>query len=307
MKEPRSIQIWNPRTQRLEVEKVYGEASVRWMYETAIGRFLGETALSRRWMSQLYGSYQSTGLSRSKIQPFIEKFQVPMDEFVVESYASFNEFFVRRFKLGARSFPSNPSVMGAFAEGRYFAFADLNESTRLQVKGVELDPVRFLSDGTASRDRLAREFLGGSAWIARLCPVDYHRYHYPDSGKTSLSYPIHGPLHSVNPIALEADSAILLKNERRVAILETENFGRLAYVEVGATMVGRIEQTFSETQAFERGAEKGYFLFGGSTVVLMAQSRARDPRAPVPSSDLLNRSGEGTETLLRLGDPISEG
>ena len=121
--------------------------------------------------------------------------------------------------------------------------------------------------------------------IARLCPVDYHRYHYPDAGRTLAHYPVHGKFHSVNPAALRYSDAIFATNERYVSILDTENFGKLAYIEVGAMMVGKIVQTHPTDQPFRRGDEKGYFLFGASTVIVLGQPRRVETRFGYPGAD----------------------
>src|SRR6185437_6713 len=101
------------------------------------------------------------------------------------------------------------------------------------VKGAHLQPEVLLG-----RADVARAFEGGSLLIARLCPLDYHRFHYPDDGRTWDSYRIHGKLHSVNPLALKYRSEIFFTNERQVSLLETRHFGRIAYIEVGAMAVG---------------------------------------------------------------------
>jgi phosphatidylserine decarboxylase len=148
----------------------------------------------------------------------------------------------------------------------------------------------------------ARGFAGGPLFIARLCPTDYHRYHYPDDGRTLESFPVRGALHSVNPAALAFRGDILSTNERHVSILETKHFGKLAYIEVGALMVGLIRQTHDEKQPFHRGDEKGTFLFGASTVVLLGEKGAW-----IPDADLLEQtSTHRRETLVRLGQGIAK-
>ena len=289
------ITYWNRKAGRLEQEQVYGEGALRWMYETRPGRTLGEGLLSRRWISALYGAVQDTSWSARKVAPFIRQFNIPMDEYDVGRFASFNEFFIRRFKPGARPFTQDPRELAAFAEARYFAVDRLDPAQRFPVKGIALSASELLGDAT-----LAAPFEHGPAFIARLCPVDYHRFHYPDGGRTTRREHRAGPLHSVNPLALQFKPDILITNEREVSILQTAGFGRLAYVEVGATMVGKIVQTHPESTPFERGAEKGYFLFGGSTVVVLGEAGAW-----TPDSDLLEQSRQGRETLVRLGERIA--
>ena len=137
--------------------------------------------------------------------------------------------------------------------------------------------------------------------IARLCPVDYHRFHFPDSGSMVERYTLSGKFHSVNPVALKAQPTIFLENERCVSILKTDNFGYLAYVEVGALCVGKIVQSTNEMVRFERGQEKGYFLFGGSTVIVLGEKGKW-----LPDSDILENTRKGHETFIKLGACIGK-
>src|SRR5690606_18415701 len=109
-----------------------------------------------------------------------------------------------------------------------------------------------------------------------------------------------GQFHSVNPMALKIKEDIFIANERRVSILETENFGKLAYIEVGAICVGKIVQSFDETKSFKRGDEKGYFLFGGSTVIVLGQAGKW-----APSDDIIRNTQKGMETYIQLGDEVA--
>jgi phosphatidylserine decarboxylase len=288
------ITFWNRRTGRTEQELVYGEGAIRWIYETKPGQALGEIFLSRRIVSAVYGSVQDTPWSARKIAPFVKQFAIPMNEYEDVPYRTFNEFFIRRFRAGMRPFTTAPTELAAPAEARYFAIEKLSPDQRVQVKGIALTATELLGDAT-----VAAAFHGGPALIARLCPVDYHRFHFPDDGRVVSSTRHKGPLHSVNPMALQFKPDILITNERQVNILDTAHFGRIAYVEVGATMVGRIIQSHAMDQPFRRGDEKGYFLFGGSSVVVLGE-----PGAWVPDADLLQQTAEGRETLVRLGERI---
>jgi phosphatidylserine decarboxylase len=290
----REILFWNRRTRQIEAELVYGEQWLRRGYSTAIGRALTSTVLSSKPFSQAYGAYQSHSLSRKKIAPFIRDFKIDMSEYEGSDFKSFNEFFIRPFRPGKRPFVQDPGKLAAPAEARYFAYDRIREEERFPVKGKFMSAIGLLGD-----EALAKPFIGGPMLLARLCPTDYHRYHYPDSGKVAKAYTVQGPLHSVNPVALAERPDILVTNERRVAILETQNFGKLAYIEVGALCVGKIVQSHDEAKPFSRGDEKGYFLFGGSTVIVLGE-----PKAWRPSADLLEQTQVGRETLVRLGEEV---
>lgn len=291
------IQYYNRKKGLIEEEKVYGEKGIKWLYETSLGgRFANY--LAGTFTSNTYGSYQDLALSRNKIQPFISKFNIDMDEYQPEDgrsesdpYSSFNQFFIRRFKDGKRSFSSVDNDFCAPAEARYFAYDNLSDEERIPVKGKYLSPKEVLRD-----ERWYPEFANGPVLLARLCPVDYHRYHFPDNGSFLDSYPVKGKLHSVNPIALKWKPQIFAENERHVSILKTEKFGKIAYVEVGAMMVGKIVQSCKKNY-FSRGEEKGYFLFGGSTVIIFGQKGAWRP-----DHDIIKNTKSGIETYLQLGE-----
>lgn len=289
------ITFWNRASQREEVEQVYGDAGVRFLYANSVGQKIADWILSGSLPSKLYGAYQSSPSSKAAIPPFIAKFKIPMAEYVDPGFRSFNDFFIRKFKPGVRKFVETSGKMPAPAEARYLAFERVSVDQTFPVKGSQLSPEALL--GNAER---AKPFLGGSVLIARLCPTDYHRYHYPDNGRTLEHYSVAGRLHSVNPWALRYRDEIFATNERRVSILETENFGRLAYIEVGALLVGKIVQTHDESQPFKRGDEKGYFLFGGSTVIILGE-RGRWK----PDADLLEQSAQHRETYVRLGEGVA--
>ncbi|MBL4760857.1 MAG: phosphatidylserine decarboxylase [Mariprofundaceae bacterium] len=298
------IQIFNRHENKMDIEKVYGDAVVKFAYANPIGRLLG-SVIASKMLSQLYGKSQDSLKSGQKVAFFIKNFHIPIDQYekgsfkdnpVETSYQSFNEFFIRKFQEGQRTFTQKHDEMGAFAEARYFGHESMTDDLNIPVKGSMLRAVDLIGDG-----ELAQDFIGGPLMIARLCPVDYHRYHYPDDGKTLKSFTVPGNLHSVNPLALKYRQDIFIKNERRVSILETEHFGKLAYIEVGATMVGKIVQSFDESKPFKKGDEKGYFLFGGSTVVLCGEKGKW-----APSKDMLENTKAGIETYIQLGDAVAQ-
>ncbi|MBI2711275.1 MAG: phosphatidylserine decarboxylase [Bdellovibrio sp.] len=294
MAESQAIQFWNRKKGRIDAEAVYGDFFLRALYETLPGQFLADHLLSKPLFSKVYGRMQGSALSRLKISSFIEKFDIPMEEFEEGPFSSFNQFFIRQFKPGVRNFVMDSATFPAPAEARYFAYKAVSAKQGLPVKG------RFLSiEGLLDNEMLAQEFDQGPVLLARLCPVDYHRFHFPDDGTVIRQYSVGGALHSVNPVALKYHSDILVTNERQVSILETSSFGKIAYVEVGALCVGKIIQTHSPDEGFKRGAEKGYFLFGGSTVVVLGQ-----PGKWAPEEDLIQQTIAGRETLVELGTAV---
>lgn len=296
------ISVHNRYTNKIEEEKIYGDRMVRFAYGSRIGKSLAKFIASKS-LSSLYGYSQDLKISSKKISKFMADFSISRDDYekgsyseqpIEKSYKTFNEFFIRKFKPEVRQFIAEPSKLGAFAEARYFGHKSIHEGLKVPVKGAMLTALDLIGN-----EKIARDFEGGPFLIARLCPVDYHRYHYPDGGTTKESFQIKGDYHSVNPLALKYRPDIFLRNERRVSILNTKEFGKLAYIEVGATCVGKIVQSFDETKEFQKGDEKGYFLFGGSTVIVYGQKGRW-----VPSSDILKNTELGIETYVHLGDEV---
>jgi len=294
----KKIIIYNREKKILEEEKIYGQKILEYLYTKKIGLFLTKSIFKRKFFSKVYGNQLKTKFSKRKILDFIEKNSIDTNEFLddINSFKSFNDFFIRKFKKNARPFIEDLNSFPAPCEARYFAWNESSKNTALPVKGIQVTASKLLND-----EEKAKLFLGGPILIARLCPVDYHRYHYPDDGTTVESYPIYGKLHSVNPIALEKDSKIFITNERRVSILKTKNFGYIAYIEVGALCVGKIIQTHNELYEFKRGDEKGYFLFGASTVILLFE-----PKSIKFDDDIIQNTNQGLETFIKLGTKIGK-
>ncbi len=280
---------------------MYGGGWLDWAYGTRLGFFLTDHLFSKRWISRIFGAFEDSPLSRMKIDDFIRRYEIPMEEFEARTYSNFNEFFIRRFKEGRRPFTPDEKVFAAGAEARYLLFENLKARQTFPVKGIEIDLGALLDDA-----ELARDFEGGSLILARLCPVDYHRFHFPFSGDLTRHYRVDGVYHSVNPAAFSAEPKVFLKNERQVALLESSEFGKVAMIEVGALGVGKIVQSaYSDLDRmpvkFARGAEKGYFLFGGSTVIWLVQ-KGKVKFSP----DLVENSARNLETWVPLGQALGE-
>jgi phosphatidylserine decarboxylase len=295
------IKYFNRVSKQIEVEKVYGNDFLEWAYQGRLGFALTDKIFSKKWLSLLMGAYESSSFSKNKIPGFIERYDINMGDYEDATYGSFNDFFIRRFKPGKRPFAASPTAFCAGAEARYLAFENLSAQTKVKVKGIDIDLKQLVGN-----DELGEAFDGGTLIIARLCPVDYHRFHFPISGQISQAYRVAGDLHSVNPVALGAKSDVFLVNERQVSMLESPQFGKVAMIEVGALGVGKIIQSaYSLNGAypvkFDKGQEKGYFLFGGSTVIWVIQRNRL-----ILSEDLRTNSLQGLETWIPLGDPLGE-
>ena len=291
-----TIRYFNRHTQQHETEQVYGESFLRWTYGNPLGKLALHALVKRHGFSKWYGKRMSKPDSASRIQPFIEKYGMNPAEFLdsPSSYKSFNEFFFRKLKPEARPIDSAPIVFPA--DGRHLGFADISKIDSFFVKGQTFDLPALLGDPA-----LAKKYAHGSLVLSRLCPVDYHRYHFPAAGIPSESLTIPGPLFSVSPIALAQKLSYLWTNKRTLTQLQTEEFGTILILEIGATCVGSIHQTYTPNQPVEKGAEKGYFAFGGSSTITIFEAGK-----VTLAKDLLENSSKQIELYARIGTPMAE-
>jgi phosphatidylserine decarboxylase len=290
------IPVFERRLGQVFNEKVFGERWISWAYEDPWGRRIAGRPLIQRLSSWGAALWMKSPFSKARIEAFVRDFGINMNDFVKPpgGFESFNDFFIRPLRPGARPFPQAPGEMGAPAEGRLSVFPIKDGQSMLFVKGATLSLTDLLgskSDASSVED--------GHAFVFRLCPVDYHRFHFPDSGRASPARRLPGVLHSVNPLSIKLRPDVFLLNERQLTVLDTDHFGRLLYLEVGAVCVGAIVQNYAAAEPVKRGQEKGYFEFGGSTVILLT------PPSVQPDPDLLERSRQGQESLVRVGERIA--
>lgn len=257
-------------THERKEEKVYGFFFVHLLYGNypfsgIFGKLLVMIA-RLPFISILYGKIQRMRLTRRKIKPFVEKYQINMKESVkkVEEFTSFNDFFVRKLKPSARDIDPAPEKAIMPADGRYIFVPNLSKEDGFYVKGQKFSIRSFLKD-----EQLARRYEGGLMVIARLCPTDYHRFHFPCACIPEKSKLINGYLNSVNLTSLKQNIHVFSENKRMLTTLNTEHFGLVLYSEIGAVCVGGIEQTYTPLQRAVKGQEKGYFAFGGSSLILL--------------------------------------
>jgi phosphatidylserine decarboxylase len=288
-----TIQYFNRYTGKVETEDVYGGHFLRWTYGNPIGRLSLHTLVKRAAFSRWYGWRMDNPKSRSRVQPFIEKFKLNAAEFAdpTESYCTFNEFFFRKLKPEARPIAADPNAAVFPADARHLGFQNISKIEGIFVKGAVFDLATLLQDRA-----LATRFHEGAMVLSRLCPVDYHRYHFPVSGVAGSPRIMNGPLFSVNPIALRRNIRIFTENKRALTEIDSREFGKVLMLEVGATCVGSFEYTYKPGPVV-KGAEKGFFRFGGSSTITIFE-----PNRIVLSSDLVEKSKEGMELYARIGD-----
>ncbi len=278
-------------------EIVFGDKFLRWVYETKSGALLLEALIKRKLFSSWYGIWQNTRYSRRKIRHFVDSLQIDLKEAVredIDSYRTFNDFFARELKPEARPVVSDRNVLVSPADGRIYAWENISIEKLVQVKGLHYSLGELIGD-----PELAKEYALGTCIIIRLCPADYHRYHFPDSGIPERPHRIKGYYYSVNPRALKKVPRLYCENVRELTHFSSDNFGDILLLEVGATCVGSIVQTYIPQQRVNKGSEKGYFIFGGSTVImLLRKGKVRiDP-------DILENTSNDIETKVCMGEQI---
>ncbi|ARE89261.1 Phosphatidylserine decarboxylase proenzyme [Clostridium formicaceticum] len=278
-------------------EVVAGGRYLRWMHETKLGSSMLEILIKKKFLSVIYGKMQDLPISRRKIASFIKELDIDMQEAENEdpsSYKNFNEFFIRRLKKEARPICMDEKVFVSPADGRVMAYENIHRKRVLQIKGQE-----YCLEELLQNKGLAAEYQGGACITVRLSPADYHRFHFPDEGVPEHATKIAGGYYSVNPIALRKITSLYCQNKREFTVFDSYNFGRVLMVEVGATFVGSIIQTFHPRQTVKKGEEKGYFKFGGSTVILFLQ-----PNRIKIDRDLIENTQQGIETKVHVGEKI---
>jgi len=294
MPAPEPILFFNRHTGQLETEAVYGEGFLRWVYENPLGKVALHALVKRAAFSRWYGNRMDAPASAAKIAPFIATYGLDPASFAdpVSSYGSFNDFFYRKLKPSARPIDARPQTVVFPADGRHLFIENIAACAHFFIKGTHFDLAALLG----SPD-LARRFAQGSMLISRLCPVDYHRFHFPCAGTPGAPVLINGPLYSVSPIALKQRPSILWENKRCLTEIASPNLGQVLYLEIGATCVGTIIHTSTPNHPVAKGDEKGYFRFGGSCVITVYE-----PGKVTWDTDLIEHGKAGREVYAWMGE-----
>lgn len=293
----REIQYIERKTGEYKIEKVPGEKFLKFLYYHPLGKLSLEALVKRKFLSTWYGRKMDSPKSCDKIATFVKNLDIPLEEAEksLEEFSSFNDFFYRKLKEGARTWDMREDVLVSPADGKILAYEDISAFSSFFLKGQS-----FSLESLFHSKELAKKYEGGSFMIVRLAPVDYHRFHFPARGRALQSKEIAGFYYSVSTHAIRVNANILLENKRSYTILETERFGDIAFFEVGATMVGGIHQTYEAGKMVEKGQEKGYFDFGGSTCLLLFEKHKI-----TIDSDLLENTKKGMETKVYVGEKIA--
>lgn len=292
------IKYYNRKNNNYDIEKVAGEKYLNWTYTSPIGMRLLESVIKKKLFSSLYGFYLDRKASTQKIESFIKEFNLDPSSFEknCKDYKSFNDFFYRKLKKEARPIDMKKDSLISLGDGKLLAYENIDLNKLVQVKGFTYSLKELIQD-----EAIASKYDKGACLILRLCPTDYHRFHFIDSGVCSNVTKIKGAYYSVNPVALQKVQKVFCENKREWSILHSDNFKDVLYVEVGATCVGTIIQSYTPNKRVEKGEEKGYFKFGGSTVILFFE-----PNTIKIDSEIIKQTSLGYETYVLMGEKIGD-
>lgn len=280
------IQYYNRETNSYVTEKEYQEKLLSFLYTTVIGRILLKLIVARPWFSRLRSYYQNSKKSKKDIEPFIREYNIDISPYDGK-WECFNDFFTRK-----RNYDNlyNADTFVAIADSKLSAYP-IDDHLCLRVK----NSVYTLDEIVAHQIDL-NMFKNGTVLIFRLSVDDYHRYVYPDDGELVNQYKVKGELHTVRPISEKY--RVYSRNTRVINVMSTKNFGKIVQVEVGALLVGCIHNNASKR--FKKLDEKGYFSYGGSTVILFVNDTI------AIDEDIIQQSRSGFEAKVTIGEKIGE-
>lgn len=274
----------------IDLKTLPQDKSLKFLYKNSFGRIILKV-ITLPFVSSLVGAYMNSGLSKGRIDKFIMTNGINMEDYEKAEFKSFNEFFTRKIKAEKRPFPKEKSVLFSPCDGKLSAYK-ISKDTVLPVKGSSYTISQLLDNPD-----LAKEYEGGSCLVFRLAVDDYHRYCYIDDGTKTDNVKIKGKLHTVQPIALNM-MPVFVQNSREYTVLHTENFGDVVQVEVGALCVGKIKNHHGSGK-ITAGQEKGMFLFGGSTIILLIHKDEAEIQ-----QEFFKNTENSLETIVKMGEPI---
>lgn len=278
--------IYNRQTKEYINNIEYKEKELNFLYGTLLGRIILKLVIARPYYSKLCAIRKNSPKSEKDIYDFVEKYNINISDDELRKFNTFNEFFTRRREIVKQD--SDEKDLIAVADAKLSVY-DITNDLKINIKNSI-----YTLDEIVKYHRVIDEFSGGKCLIYRLTMDDYHRYHYLDNGKTYSKYFIKGELHTIRPINKRYKA--YARNCREVTLLDTENFGRVVQVEIGATLVGHIVNSHKER--FNRLDEKGYFEYGGSTIILLLNKNVKI------DEDILARSDDGIEVQVHIGEKI---
>lgn len=262
------------------------------LYNTRLGRIFLKLIFINSFVSKVVGWFMDTKLSCVMIKKFIKSNNIDMSEYEDKKYTSFNDFFTRKVKAEKRVFDDNKNSLSSPCDS-YVTHYKITDDLLFNVKNSLYSLSSILDD-----DKLAKKYANGDLIIFRLTPSNYHRYHYFDDGKMLYNKKIKGKFHTVNPIVYDKYE-VFKENTREYSVLKTKRFGKVIYMQVGALLVGKINNY--NKKSFKMKEEAGYFSYGGSTCILIFEKDTIKI-----NRNILNKSKKNIEVNVKYGEKIGE-
>lgn len=280
------MKIYDRAAGEFREEREYGTKGLDILYNTAFGRVLLKAFFCRGIYSRINGAFMKSGFSVRKIRPFIEKCNIDLSQCERSEFNSFDDFFTRKCRFTSTC--SRDELIAPCC-GRLAAYP-ISGGLGLKIKRS----IYTLSELTGGID--ASDFGGGVCLVYRLAVEDCHRYVFCDDGELVRTEELRGELHTVRPVSEKY--RVFSRNHRVCSLLRTERFGEMIQIEVGALQVGKI--TNHSITKFSRMDEKGYFSFGGSTIIQLFKSGVLEL-----DRDISSNSENGIETLVKTGERVA--
>lgn len=260
------------------------------LYNTVVGRIILYPLVNFSFISKLSEKVMDSKISKIFIKKFIKSNNINIEEYLDEKYTCFNDFFIRNIKKEKRPINYKENVLISPCDSKLTVY-DIKEDNLYRVKNSNYSLENLLNDKI-----LAKEYINGKLLVFRLSPDDYHHYYNVDNGNIIKTYKIKGKYHTVNPIVYDKYE-VFKENTREISIIKTENFDKILYIEVGALLVGKIVN--NNIKKTKKGTEKGYFKYGGSTVILIF----KENQIKI-DKEIIDNSKNGFETYVKLGEKI---
>lgn len=290
------IKYWDRKENKIVESQIFKETFVIFLNKHPLGRFLMKTILPIKFISTLLAIPKHLKRSKKEILPFIKQYGMDKNEFEkdIDEYTSFADFFIRKLKPEARPVDKTQNALVSPCDSQLTLFENIGPDTSFTIKDSKFKLSTLLRDS-----ELAKTFQNGSLAIFYLAPQDYHRYHYPFTGKLESIKRIGKVLYFVSPIALNSGFRPFDVNIRDISIMSTKDIQKILMIELGAVYVGRMEHTNVSLGEKKVGDEKGYFGLGASTIVLVF------PEAKVIwDTDIIEMNNKGIPCKVKQGEKI---
>ena len=279
--------IYDREAKTISKDKQYGSIYLNFLYNNILGRVILKLIICPAF-SKIYGKYNNMSISKKRVDTFIKKYNIDTNEYEKKEYSSFNEFFTRKRK--AIYYDKEKNNFIAPADSKLMVYKIKDDMT------IKIKQSIYTIEELIEDQMNLEQFKNGNCLVFRLSMDDYHRYCYIDDGTIEKMKKIKGKLHTVSSIS--SKHKVYSQNTRICNYMTTDNFDKIIYIEVGALLVGKINNY--NKNKYNKGDEKGYFELGGSTIVILTNDKIKI------DNDIIEYSNKGIETKVKYGERIGE-